>query len=245
MMVLVGKHVLKRDYREIDITKNIEIKFSGWNGAGNAEVIKNDIPFDQENEAASRFIESIDYVITPNGNLSNGDIVEVRVRFNDEYREMAGLKVLNEKKEYKVTGLVGEKVISKTEDSYIVDAEGNKKNDWQSIEIIDGIKIPSSWGLSDEEKQLYVEYQKKLAQDKNETGENDPAVIGWQQGENKNQTRRKTTSFWFEDYDKDEIKTYYAAIEYGKTSSQKYKVEPIMEDGEQKGFRTLFEEEEK
>ena len=63
-----------------DLTENLEISVSGWNGAGIAEVSSNKIAYDEEDEAMQRFVESLDYVIDPADGLSNGDTVTVRVR---------------------------------------------------------------------------------------------------------------------------------------------------------------------
>ena len=226
-----------------DLTENLEISVSGWNGAGSAEVSSNKIAYDEEDEAMQRFVESLDYVIDPADGLSNGDTVTVRVRYNDEYRRLANLTIANDFKEFVVSGLDGEDIVSYSEDHFVVDGEGNIRNDWQSVEVIDGIEIPSSWGLSDEEKELYVQYQKIVNGDtEKDTAENeDAAAVGWMQGESESTTNRQTSSFWFSDYNDDSIKTYDAAYIYGNTSSQRYRISPIMIDGEHKGYRTIFE----
>lgn len=137
-----------------------------------------------------------------------------------------------------MAGLIDSDKILGTES--LVDEENNSIDDKEYF-IIEGIKIPIGWNLSDEEIQDYINYKKEL--DGHESSPISSNVIeeDWIQGESEKTTNRKNSKFLLESYLNNGITTYKQAYEYGLSSSQSFKIVPLIENEETVGYECIFE----
>lgn len=226
-----------RSHIKIDATKNLELEITGLNENAEAAVKQNEIVYDANNETLTRLINSFNYKIHPDSGLKNGDVVTVIVTYDKSIAKLANADVENTKKEIKIKGLAGksrQRIVLKEESQ-------NGEEVLKSYDVIDDIKIPSEWKMTEEEKQRYVEYINDIRNDtgKTEMIQDTGGNEDWKEGQSKKLTKRKTTSFMIEEY-KDEISAFDAAEEYGKHSSQYYRVKKIMKGEKLVGYRCVF-----
>lgn len=229
----------KEEPVELDAFKNMEIHYSGWNHSGKAEV-ENTIQYTGNDETILDFIDSISYKIQPNSKLSNGDTITVKVVYTKDLYKLANVRFKTENKEFKVEGLEenDREVITNTETVENEDGEEEKKTT-QSY-IYDGVEIPVSWNLTEEEKQQYIAYIKGI---QNNTQIEEPGVQeNWMQGESEQVTKRKDADFFIKDYLDNAVSCYEDAFAYGNTSSQQFKIEAIIEKEKTIGYRCIFKE---
>lgn len=222
---------------EIDATKHLVVKFEGFNGEATAKIESNEIEYNQTNETIKKIIETFQYEITPSQGLENGDVVTISIVYDKALEDRANVKLLNLEKEFTVDGLFGEerKQVIKNE----VKEDG--KESLKSYHVIDGIEIPSEWKMTEEEKQAYVTYMKGLQNQSSSLEEETGGSEIWKQGTSDKETKRKSTSFMIKDY-KDSITAFDEAEDFGKYSSQQYKIEQIFEDEILVGYKCVFKD---
>lgn len=231
---------MKEEPVELDAFKNMKIHYSGWNHSGKAEV-ENKIQYTGNDETIIDFIDSISYKIQPNKNLSNGDSITVKVVYTKDLYKLANVEFKSEQKKFKVHGLEENEreVITNTET--VESEDGNEEKKTTQSYVYDGVEIPASWNLTEEEKQQYIAYMKGI---QNDTQMDESGVQeNWMQGESEQVTKRKDADFLVKDYLDNAVSCYEDAFAYGNTSSQKFKIEPIIEKEQMIGYRCIFKEE--
>lgn len=224
---------------ELDPFKNMKIEYTGWNGSGKANV-ENTIDYTGNNESVKKFIDSISYKITPNKDLTNGDTITVELKYTKDAYKLANVSLTKEKKKFRVEGLLsGEhEVITKKEK---VVQDGEEKEKVSQSYVYDGVEIPAEWNLTEEEKQKYIAYVQGSNQ--SDSSEDPGAEQSWFQGESEQVTHREDADFLTKDYLDNAISCYKDAYNYGATSSQRFKIDPIMKDDKMIGYRCIFEKE--
>lgn len=85
-------------YKDIDIQKDSNVSFSGYNGFANATV-----SVSKEHGLSEYLVDKVD--ITPKENLKNGDIVHIKYTMNDEQLEKYHYNVYNIEFDVTVNGL--------------------------------------------------------------------------------------------------------------------------------------------
>ena len=223
---------------ELDPFKNMEIEYTGWNGSGKAKV-ENTIDYTGNNESIKKFIDSISYKITPNKDLTNGDTITVELKYTKDAYKLANVTLKKEKKEFRVQGLLnGEhEVVTKKE---MFEQNGEEKEKFSQSYVYDGVEIPAEWNLTEEEKQKYIAYIQGNSQ--NNSLEDPGAEQQWFQGESETVTHRDDADFLVKDYLDNAISCYQDAYNYGATSSQRFKIDPIVENDKMVGYRCVFAE---
>lgn len=206
----------------LDLTDNLVLSFEGTNGNGIATAEKN-IPFDGSSSTVRKFIQSVTYDIQPKSNLSNGDSVIVTAKYDQEIANMAPFIKLN--------GL------SKT---YIVDGLQVIENG-ENGTVIDGFLIPESMDGNDEDRRLYVAYQKSLSE---HSEQEEVTEQFWYSGTEPDREPKADKEFLKKEFNKTENEAYDQARAYGSDSSQQYQVKPIMENESLIGWKTVFKSEE-
>lgn len=228
-----------KDPIELDAFENMKILYSGWNSKGKATV-DNEISYAGKDETVQKLIEEIDYKIKPNKGLSNGDTITVTLVYDTDLQKRANVTFKEEEKTFNVHGLNDENRKITTHKSIEKDEDGNEHEVYSQTVEIDGVEIPTAWGLSEEEMQSYVAYIKSL--ENSEFSEEEAITVDvWMQGESETTTNRKSADFLTKDYLDNGITTYNEAYKYGIESSQKFKIEPIMKNGKTTGYRCIFE----
>lgn len=97
--------------KAIDLKEAVKIVLGGYNGSGYAEVtIDNgkmkDLLDDEDANTSFALIGSLDIAkIDNNGNLSNGDIIKIKVKYSSSLFEKANLTAANSEFEYEISGL--------------------------------------------------------------------------------------------------------------------------------------------
>lgn len=89
----------------IDLLDGVELTYSGYNGAGYAQVSKQDIDYDKTNGDIATFVSDVSYDIENNGSLSNGDKIKVTVIYSQETAKRLRLSVQSETKTFTVSNL--------------------------------------------------------------------------------------------------------------------------------------------
>lgn len=216
------------------------IQYSGWNEKGTAEVL-NTINYVGSNNTVSKFLDSVSYRIKPNKNLKNGDTIQVTLVYVESEKELANVEFTQESKTYTVNGLteLNERTVVK-ENEIVVDDDGNESISLKEYYVVNGVKIPSEWNLSEDEIEAYITYIQYL--EENEAGEETSIDVNWMQGTSEKATSRKSANFYFKDYLNNANTTYNDAYNFGINSSQEFKIDPILEDETTIGYRVVFRE---
>ena len=230
---------MHKDPIELDPFEHIQIEYDGWNGQATASATT-EIDYAGNNETVLKLIDSLTFRISPNKNLTNGNKIDVKVRYTQELCDLANVEFAEEEKEYTVSGLIdrNQKVVYK--DKIVTDDDGEEHQQTEEYKVINGVEIPSSWNLSEAEERKYIEYVKGLEDDteKEETG----VKSNWTQGESEKVTHRKDSSFYNEDYLDNAVTCYQEVYKYGIESSQKFKIEPIIKKEKTIGYKCIFKE---
>ena len=190
---------------------NLELTFEGMEESGKASIKGNDIQYDGDDKEVLDFIASLKYEISPNKNLSNYDDVEVKVIFDEKARKEANVELESTSRTYQVRGL-----------------EETPEQKAERVEIIDGHEVPRDWELEDEDKKAYIEYLKQLENAEDELVEEKGAYTEWMKGNSKEETKKENKEFLTKDYANNSTVAFKRANEYGLTSSQEFKVQPII-----------------
>jgi hypothetical protein len=191
----------------VNLTENLSVSFAGSSGEGYVEDIENSVDLPQK-EDFLQWADGLTYEISPNKNLANGDIVQVTVIYDTDEAENLGIQPEQVAKEFVVDGLVD-----------LENQEESTNSLGMETHIIDGVEIPDSWDLTDDEILSYIQYVKGL--DDEPTSEEEKAIEDeWIQGTSKDETNFENKTF----------SSYSFAYSYGISSSQKFKVEQVMQD---------------
>ncbi|WP_289220748.1 hypothetical protein [Ileibacterium valens] len=219
------RHFLQvNDPLKIDLMDGVDIEVSGWNGQAKAKVVRGEISYDGNNDAAKKFIDSIQINAEPNTNLSNGDTVTITATYSEDLRALANIDVVSSEKKVIIDDLVGEEIHYEYYD------------DKTPTVTIDGYEIPASFDTQ-EAQERYVRYQKQM--DSGESVGEEQTVSVWSKGQGEGESERKDTTFQVQDYFSS-LDCYKAANDFGQKSSQEYQVEPILEDDKVSGYKVIF-----
>ena len=86
----------------IDVTSNVQIRYTGVNGNATAEVMETAGDINQRTQA---LLDTVTYTVEPNTSLSNGDIILVTATYDEKIAAQYHYNVINAKKEILVEGL--------------------------------------------------------------------------------------------------------------------------------------------
>ena len=195
----------------LDVLSNLELTFEGMEESGKASIKGNDIQYDGDDKEVLDFIASLKYEISPNKNLSNYDDVEVKVIFDEKARKEANVELESTSRTYQVRGL-----------------EETPEQKAERVEIID------------EDKKAYIEYLKQLENAEDELVEEKGAYTEWMKGNSKEETKKENKEFLTKDYANNSTVAFKRANEYGLTSSQEFKVQPIIKKDKTIGYECIF-----
>lgn len=232
----------KKEPIELKPFENIEIKTAGWNKKAKVEVVSHKVHYTGNDETVQKLIRSLTYSVEDNKNLKNGDKVTIKLIYDNNLAELANVKFDRTEYTYKVHGLNNDNRSVKTITKNQKDANTGENVDVaEQIITIDGVEIPASWNLSEEEIQDYVSYMKGMEDTDNtpdETGVKDDRI----QGDSDVKTNRKNAKYYTKDYNNNDVNCYQAAYNYGQSSSQLYKVIPVIKDDKSIGYECIFKE---
>lgn len=90
----------------IDLTSNIKVTVSGYNGKGEVYV-DNNTKYDKNNSDIRDFVSNVEYTLSKgkNGALSNGDEIIIKAKYSKSDAEDLGLTIKNTTKKVTVSGL--------------------------------------------------------------------------------------------------------------------------------------------
>lgn len=86
----------------MDITKNIDIIYTGESGTASVEVKNMDTNMNQRTQ---EFLDSITYLVAPKSNLSNGTIITIQATYSKELAQKYNIEVMNKTRDITVEGL--------------------------------------------------------------------------------------------------------------------------------------------
>lgn len=86
----------------IDVTKHIDIEYSGESGEATVTVSNNAYNLNQRTQ---EFLDSISYQVTPKSKLTNGTKLQIVAKYDENLMNKYHIKVINETKEVVVEGL--------------------------------------------------------------------------------------------------------------------------------------------
>ncbi len=200
---------------EVDLTEHIIMEYSGENGNGVAKIKSNDLGLDLSNENYQKFSESMSYTIDPDTNLWNGNDIHITVSYNEGYCRAAGLKPINAETVFMVEGLQTPKLSSDNIPPAMQDEEG---------------------------QEVFKAYMDAVENTPEDAPEADLSGL-WISGQDSEAPKKESKSFLFEDYTEYSNDAFDQAKEYGRTSSQNYRVQPVMNGDLQVGWKTVFQDE--
>ena len=228
----------------IDPFENVVVTFAGMDGSGEARLVSDGISYAGADEATQKMLDDIVYKFSPNKNLENGQTIKMKVVVNDDLYQLSRLEFSTFEREITVTGLSGGVSGNEFRVKDILGQEQEPEiKDYEEYIIVDGIKIPSAWNLTDEEIQGYVAMEKQAQSISPEALEEVvevPKQEEWYQGKSETVTNRKSADFLSEDYAWNALTAYKDAYKYGEESSQEFTIRPLIKDGKQTGYRCVF-----
>lgn len=86
----------------IDITKDAQILYRGEDGSGVATVLNKNLNY---NQRIQEFMDTVDYKVTPNKNLKNGDKIKISATYDETLASRYHIDAVNTEKEIEVSGL--------------------------------------------------------------------------------------------------------------------------------------------
>ena len=205
----------------VNLAKNVQIKFNGADGSGIISFstvnlqIKGVSP-----EKLKEFKNTFEYSVSAYTELSNGDIIEIIINYDESLAEELNLDIIQNVIKVKVSNL--KEVTGTTE--------------------FNGYEIPENWDMTDEEKEIYVEYLQSLEQVPPIGYESKIPDYIWYLGDSEIETQYSDREFYNNDYQAP-IQAYNAAYDYGKNSSQQFKIEAIGEEANIIGYVCKFKSE--
>ncbi len=225
---LLSSSLQSSEKMSVDLMDGVEVVYSGWHKEGKAEIRRNEISYDGSDEAVKKFIDSIQIRVTPDSGLRNGDTVKVKASYSENARSLANVDVIRDSMECVVEGLNGE------ERTYDYNGETLEEK-----VTIDGYEIPP--GITTEQgRQDYVT-MKKIEDGEMELEEHSWEEE-WYEGQSEEKTDWKDTTFRCEEFEFYR-NAFYAAFDFGQASSQRYKIETILEDNQIAAYKVVFEKE--
>lgn len=87
---------------EIDIMKYARLVYTGENGSANVTVVTKTEDFNQRTQ---EFLDSIEFEVSPDNNLSNGDIIHVTATYDDILANQYHYKSIHTEEDFVVEGL--------------------------------------------------------------------------------------------------------------------------------------------
>lgn len=204
----------------VNLVSNLTVTFSGSDGKGVAQINTNNIKIGNiSDDELSAFTETFEYAFSKYEKLSNGENIQIIVNYDEEMAKKLNLKVVQNERSYKVSGL-SEKV---------------------ATEEYKGYEIPKEWNLSEYEKEQYINSLRSSENQVAIDSVGEQAIENWLIGESKEETKYANKNFYFEDFPSPED-AYDDAYRYGKQSSQQFKVISIWESEKAVGYQCLFKE---
>lgn len=232
----------KKEPIELMPFENVEIKTTGWNKKAKVVIVSHKVHYTGNDETVQKLIHSLSYSVKDNKNLKNGDRVTINLIYDKKLAELANVKFDKTEYTYKVHGLSNDNRSVKTITKNKKDANTGENVDVaEQIITIDGVEIPASWNLSEEEIQDYVSYMKGM-EDTDNTPDETGVKDDWIQGDSDVKTNRKNAKYYTKDYNNNDVNCYQAAYNYGQSSSQLYKVIPVIKDDKSVGYECIFKE---
>ena len=205
----------KKEPIELKPFENIEIKTAGWNKKAKVEVVSHKVHYTGNDETVQKLICSLTYSVEDNKNLKNGDKVTIKLIYDNNLAELANVKFDRTEYTYKVHGLNNDNRSVKTITKNQKDANTGENVDVaEQIITIDGVEIPASWNLSEEEIQDYVSYMKGM-EDTDNTPDETGVKDDWIQGDSDVKTNRKNAKYYTKDYNNNDVNCYQAGVNYG------------------------------
>jgi len=104
-VVIVVLNILSNHKTTIDLTKGVVVEFSGVDGAGFARVVDNKWNYDGDLQDVDTFLNSVDFYLEEDDNLSNGDEITVSAKYSDEMADEYKVNPTNTTIKIKVKGL--------------------------------------------------------------------------------------------------------------------------------------------
>lgn len=205
----------------IDLTKSINVSFNGPNGHGSIQIRNQDVRIrGVSKENLEKFMSTLEYAYTEYKDLSNGDKIKIIINYDEALAESLNIKVVRNIMEVKVDKL--------------------KEN--EDMEEYKGYEIPRSWNLTGGEKESYVEYLKSI--EGNIMGDfigdgGESVMTTWLLGTSDQETHYSDQEFYVSDYPSIND-ACLAAYEFGKKTSQQFKIASIMENNQIVGFTCTF-----
>lgn len=105
VVVLVAVNLISNQKTEVDLTKGVEIEFSGTDGEGYAYVSDNKWFYDGNSKDVEDFLDGVYFSIDNDDDLSNGDEITVTAKYYDEDAKKYKVAPTNTEKTFKVEGL--------------------------------------------------------------------------------------------------------------------------------------------
>ncbi|MDQ0360841.1 hypothetical protein [Breznakia pachnodae] len=105
VVVLVAVNLISNQKTEVDLTKGVEIEFSGTDGEGYAYVADNKWAYDGNSKDVEDFLDGVYFSIDNDDDLSNGDEITVTAKYYDEDAKKYKVAPTNTEKTFKVKGL--------------------------------------------------------------------------------------------------------------------------------------------
>lgn len=141
---------------QLDLTENIILEYSGYNGEGKVKVKSNDVAYVGDDETIKKMLSILEYSIFPNEHLSNDEEIVVKVKVNDSYKGLVDIDFTKTEKKFIVNNLP-----EKEDSVYKIRTEEDGDTSYtvsEEYEVVDGIEIPAKWGFSAGEKKRYAAY---------------------------------------------------------------------------------------
>lgn len=88
---------------EIDITENIEVSYIGENGMATIDVSARK---DDLNQRMQEFLDTVDFEVSPNHDLSNGEVVTITATYDENLAQRYHYQITNTTTELTVEGLL-------------------------------------------------------------------------------------------------------------------------------------------
>lgn len=89
----------------INLSENIEVEFTGYDGDGELYVKNNNVEYDKSDSKIRSFVSSIYYDYSKSEDLKNGDKVTIYAIYDKDEAKELNLRITDDKKEIKVDGL--------------------------------------------------------------------------------------------------------------------------------------------
>lgn len=87
---------------QIDLQKNVSLHYTGENGMASLEV---EIKGEDLNQRVQEFLDTVIFEVTPNTNLSNGDVITITAAYDEDLAQRYHYEIKNATMEITVEGL--------------------------------------------------------------------------------------------------------------------------------------------